>query len=110
MLCNMNQPTRSRGSGAFVLILLATLWAGCDSFGLGGTERSVVPPGPGAPGNPLEIGLDFSVKNDSPYTRTEMILASVPFPQTGYPSLQNLAVNGHETSWLPLQYWADGTV
>ena len=105
----MPQP-RSRGFGAFVLILLVALWTSCDSFGLGGQETSVIPPGPGAPGNPLEIGLAFSVKNDSSYTRTETILASVPFPQSGYPSLQNLAVSGHETSWLPLQYWADGTV
>ncbi|HEU4419426.1 MAG TPA: hypothetical protein VFT55_10835 [Planctomycetota bacterium] len=70
----------------------------------------MVPPGPGAPGNPLEIALQFSAQNDSPYTRTETILASVPFPQGGYPSLQNLVISGHETAWLPLQYWPDGTV
>jgi len=107
---NMIQPSRSRKWGAFVLTVLAAFWASCDSLGLGGSETSVIPPGPGAPGDPLEIGLDFSVKNDSSNARTETILASVPFPQSGYPSLQNLVVSGHETSWLPLQYWADGTV
>jgi hypothetical protein len=112
MLCNMTQPPRYRGFGVFVFVLagLATLSASCDSFGIGGTESSVIPPGPGAPGNPLEIGLDFSVKNDSANARTETILASVPFPQGTYPSLQNLVVSGHGTAWMPLQYWADGTV
>ncbi len=70
------------------------------------------PGGGGGAGNPLSIVLDFSVKNESTTARTETILASVPFPEGGYPESQlaNLVVSGHQTSWLPLQLWADGKV
>ncbi len=70
------------------------------------------PGGPGGTGNPLAIVLDFAVDNAAATPRTETIRASVPFPATGYPESQlaNLVVSGHQTAWLPLQFWADGTV
>jgi hypothetical protein len=99
-------------------VLLATLLAGCGSGG-GDTGNSGNPgdpgsgggPGePGGSGNPLAVVLDFSVDNDAATARTETICASVPFPRGGYPSLANLVVSGHQTAWLPLQHWPDGTV
>ena len=71
--------------------------------------------GPGAPGgqgNPLAVQLDFSVHNESHLARTETIRASVPFPRGGYQpgDLDNMVVSGHQTAWMPLQYWPDGRV
>ncbi len=71
--------------------------------------------GPGAPGgtgNPLEVVLDFSVENDSTFARTETIRASVPFPRGGYTTadLDNMVVSGHQTAWMPMQFWPDGRV
>ena len=71
--------------------------------------------GPGAPGgsgNPLAVVLDFSVDNESSKPRTETVRASVPFPRGGYypGDLDNMVVSGHQTAWLPLQYWPDGRV
>lgn len=71
--------------------------------------------GPGAPGgagNPLDVVLDFIVRNDSQRERTETIQASVPFPEGAYPAsqLSNMVISGHQTAWLPLQYWADGSL
>lgn len=86
---------------------------GGDTGGSGGDPGSGGGPGgPGGTGNPLAVVLDFKVKNDAAVERTETIRASVPFPVTGYPasSLSNLIVSGHQTTWLPLQFWADGTV
>ncbi len=70
------------------------------------------PSGPGGAGNPLAITLDFSVANESTVARTETIQASIPFPAGGYAesALANLVVSGHQTAWLPLQYWPDGKV
>lgn len=70
------------------------------------------PGGPGGSGNPLAIVLDFSVQNEATTERTETICASVPFPEGGYPQSQlaNMVVSGHQTAWLPLQCWADGTL
>jgi hypothetical protein len=70
------------------------------------------PSGPGGTGNPLSIVLDFSVANDATAERTETVCASIPFPEGGYPESQlaNMVVSGHQTAWLPLQYWADGKV
>lgn len=70
------------------------------------------PGGPGGSGNPLAIVLDFSVDNESSLPRTETVRASVPFPQGGYlpEDLDNMVVSGHQTSWQPLQLWADGRV
>ena len=86
----------------------------CGSGGgdTGGSGSGGGPGGPGGTGNPLAIVLDFSVLNDTAVERTETIRASVPFPATGYPQAQlaNLIVSGHQTSWLPMQFWADGTV
>ena len=86
---------------------------GGDTGGSGGDPGSGGGPGgPGGNGNPLAIVLDFSVANGAAVERTETIRASVPFPETGYPASQlgNLIVSGHQTAWLPLQFWADGTV
>ena len=68
--------------------------------------------GAGGAGNPLDIVLDFTVRNGSASSRTETILASVPFPESAYPASQlgNLVVSGYQTAWLPLQYWADGSL
>ncbi|MFY9344679.1 MAG: hypothetical protein WAT39_19455, partial [Planctomycetota bacterium] len=70
------------------------------------------PGGPGGAGNPLAIVLDFSVANEGTVERTETLCTSIPFPEGGYaPStLATMVVSGHQTAWLPLQYWADGTV
>ncbi|HEB52836.1 MAG TPA: hypothetical protein ENI87_06250, partial [bacterium] len=50
--------------------------------------------------------------NDATTARTETVRASVPFPEGAYPasSLQNMVVSGHQTAWLPLQYWSDGSL
>ncbi|MCK5945316.1 MAG: hypothetical protein KAI24_25225, partial [Planctomycetes bacterium] len=70
------------------------------------------PGGPGGTGNPLAVVLDFTVENDSTFARTETVRASVPFPQGGYQpgDLDNMVVSGHQTAWLPLQFWPDGRV
>lgn len=85
---------------------------GAGSGNVGDPGSGGGPGGPGAPGNPLAIVLDFTVANDAAVERTETIRASVPFPFTGYPAAQlsNLIVSGHQTAWMPMQYWADGTV
>ena len=85
----------------------------------GGGEEPAGDPGagggPGAPGgtgNPLSVVLDFSVENDSTFARTETIRASVPFPRGGYTTadLDNMVVSGHQTAWMPMQFWPDGRV
>jgi hypothetical protein len=109
----------SRGTKWALLCAVALVGAcgsgGGESGGSGGggdPGSGGGPGGPGGTGNPLAIVLDFTVKNDSTVERTETIRASVPFPATGYPASQlaNLIVSGHQTSWQPLQFWADGTV
>lgn len=95
------------------LLMIAAAACGSGGEGTGNTGNPGSgggPGGPGGTGNPLDIVLDFSVANESSSARTETIRASVPFPEGGYPSLQSIIVSGHQTSWLPLQYWADGTV
>lgn len=100
------------------LLAVAAFAAACGSGG-GETGGSAGDPGsggggggPGGTGNPLAIVLDFSVVNEAATERTETVCASVPFPATGYPASQlaNLVVSGRQTAWLPLQFWADGTV
>jgi hypothetical protein len=106
-----------------VLLLLAfaacglgtegTSGAGGGAGGGGGDPGSGGgPSGPGGTGQPLNIALDFSVANERPVARTETIQASVPFPQGLYQpaDLANLSVAGHQTAWLLLQQWADGSV
>jgi hypothetical protein len=66
--------------------------------------------GPGGTGNPLDVVLEFAVRNDANTPRTETILASVPFPRGGYANLERLVVSGHQTAWLPMQTWSDGSV
>jgi len=62
------------------------------------------------------VQLSFSVSNPAEESwmssRTETIKASVPFPSGEYlaSDLNNLAVSGKQTSWLPLQYWGDNSV
>ncbi|MBL8728078.1 MAG: hypothetical protein JNM25_06585 [Planctomycetes bacterium] len=68
------------------------------------------PGGPGGIGNPLDVVLEFSVTNEQSTARTETVCASVPFPEHGYQSTANLVVSGHQTAWLPLQQWADGSL
>jgi hypothetical protein len=105
------------------LLALAACGAGSDetggtgnpdgSGGGGGDPGSGGGPGgPGGTGNPLEVVLDFSVDNDAGKARTETIRASVPFPQGGYQpgDLDNMVVSGHQTAWMPLQFWPDGRV
>jgi hypothetical protein len=104
--------------GKWFLVCTLAVAAACGSggTGTGGTGGDPGsgggPGGPGGTGNPLAVVLDFSVFNDTAVERTETVRASVPFPRTGYPAnqLANLIVSGHQTAWLPLQYWADGTV
>ena len=70
------------------------------------------PGGPAGTGNPLAIALEFSVRNESTQDRTETIRATVPFPQGGYTpdDLDNMVVSGHQTAWMPMQFWPDGRV
>lgn len=112
MTCTTNHPVR-RGAHLAALLLLA----GACGVGLDEPRRAHPGPGggplgPGGIGNPLDVVLDFSVENRAPTERTETICASVPFPATGYPPerLTSMVVSGHQTAWLPLQFWADGTV
>lgn len=60
--------------------------------------------------NPRDIPLRFAVANDASVARTETVRASVPFPMGGYYNFGNLAVDGETTAWLPMQYWADGSI
>ena len=85
---------------------------GTSSGGAGGGTSGGGPAGPGGIGNPLPSTLDFKVTNEASTARTETIRASVPFPKGSYTTAQlaNLAISGHQTAWLPLQLWADGTV
>jgi hypothetical protein len=78
----------------------------------GGGSSGGGPAGPGGTGNPLPSTLDFKVTNEAATARTETIRAAVPFPKGGYDpqQLATLGVSGHQTAWLPLQLWADGTV
>ena len=102
-----------RGKGAAVLCTwLAVTACGSGGSAAGSSGSGGGPRGPGGNGNPLSIVLDFAVHNDAATARTETIRASVPFPETGYPAAQlaNLVVSGHQTAWLPLQFWADGSV
>jgi len=100
----------------WLVLLLLGLSAACGSGGEGAGGAAGDPGpgggpgGPGGSGNPLAVVLDFSVKNDATTPRTETIRASVPFPKGGYASLQNIVVSGHQTAWLPLQYWSDNTI
>lgn len=60
---------------------------------------------------PFARTITFKVNNN--YTagvRKETIRASVPFApgQVETSDLDNLVVSGHETAWLPLQYWPSG--
>jgi len=112
MICNEKRRLLHPCWFGAVLLLVA---AGCDLSGSGSTNPvdpgpGVVPPEPVGGRNPLDIVLDFSVRNQSANARTETILASVPFPKGAYANLNNLVVSGHETAWLPLQRWVDGTV
>ena len=117
MICNEKRRLHPCWFG----VLLLTLVAGCDISGAGSGN----PGDPGNPGNPspapypdepeglqnpTDVVLDFSVRNQSTSNRTETILASVPFPKGGQANLSNLVVGGQPTAWLPLQYWADGSV
>ncbi len=89
-------------------LLLAACGAGTETDpGAGGG-----PGGPGGTGNPLDVVLEFQVVNDHAATRTETFCASVPMPKGGYTvaSLQNMVVSGHQTAWVPLQYWPDNTL
>jgi len=67
-------------------------------------------------GTPEPVELSFSVSNPATESwmteRTETIRASVPFPSGEYlvSDLNNLAVSGKQTCWLPLQYWGDNSV
>lgn len=88
--------------------ILAACGAGTDGAGNAGSGGG--PGGPGGTGNPLDVVLEFSVRNNYATERTETIRASVPFPRGGYSSLANIVVSGHQTAWLPLQHWPDGTI
>ncbi|MCR9246789.1 MAG: hypothetical protein NXI31_17285 [bacterium] len=68
------------------------------------------PGGSGGTGNPLAIALEFEVHNERSTERTETIRASIPFPKGGYTSTANLIVSGHQTAWVPMQFWPDGTL
>lgn len=96
-------------------VVLAACGSGGEDTGSGNPGNPGGGGGPGAPGNygdPLSIPLTFSVDNDAGTARSETVMASVPFPEGLYTlgDLDNLVVNGHQTAWLPLQQWADGTV
>ena len=59
---------------------------------------------------PVELGC--SVTNESSVTRTETIRASIPFPRSSYhpADLQSMSIHGHQTAWMPMQIWPDGSV
>ena len=113
MICNEKQRLlQPCWLGALLLVVMA---AACDLSGSG--SGSPIDPGPVGPPpepvggrNPLDIILDFTVRNQAATERTETIFASVPFPKGAYGNLRDVVISGHETAWLPLQRWADGTV
>ena len=68
------------------------------------------PGAPGSPGNPLAVTLEVTAHNHYSAERTETVCVSVPFPEGGYPDLDNVVVSGHQTAWNVMQRWPDGTV
>lgn len=102
-------PARApRRGAAWLLPGTALLALGCgasvEDTGGGGIG------GPRLPGNPTSIPLEFTVRNESAFARTETIRASVPFPQGARASLGDVVVTGKQTAWQVLQRWPDGTV
>jgi len=93
------------------IALLSTSW-GCSAGEVENPGAGGGPGGPGATGNPLDVVLEFAVANDHSTARTETFCASVPMPKGGYTqtSLNNMIVSGHQTAWMPLQFWPDTTV
>lgn len=63
-------------------------------------------------GDPFSIPLEFKIFNEAQTARVETFQVSIPFPEGGYPAsqLSSLIVSGFQTAWIPLQYWADGTL
>lgn len=106
MTCIREMTRRAGHSAGTVLLILA---AGCSGGG-GADAGGGGGGGSSGEGNPLAISLDFEVTNESGTERTETVRASIPFPKGGYTSLSNLIVSGHQTAWLPMQVWSDGTV
>ena len=94
---------RTIGSSALFLsvCLLAAIFVACSGGGV------VQGDGPGAVPLPP---IDFTVVNHHAQPRTETFVVSVPFPEHVCRSTEDLAVVGFETTWLTLQYWADGSV
>jgi len=66
----------------------------------------------GAANAPLPVALDCTVANGSDVTRVETLRASIPFPRSSYQpaDLQSMSIDGHETAWMPMQTWPDGSV
>lgn len=93
-------------------VVLAVLLAACSAGTLEDPGAGGGPGGPGGNGNPLDVVLEFSVTNDHTTERTETFCASVPMPKGGYTvtSLDSMVVSGHQTAWLPLQFWPDNTL
>ena len=62
--------------------------------------------------DPLPVELGCSVANESSVTRAETIRASIPFPRSSYQpaELQSMSIDGHQTAWMPMQTWPDGSV
>lgn len=60
----------------------------------------------------LPVALGCSVANESSVTRAETIRASIPFPRSSYQpaDLQRMSIDGHQTAWMPMQTWPDGSV
>ncbi|GAB4153282.1 MAG: hypothetical protein Fur0037_22090 [Planctomycetota bacterium] len=109
----MKNTTKARWHlGVLAAIAAACSSGGGDSGTTGGGDPGTGggPGGSGGTGNPLAVALEFTVRNEAAAARTETILASVPFPEGGYPTLDRVAVSGHQTAWRVLQRWPDGTV
>lgn len=100
-----------RGMLVLVAIALGALPGKAQSAGgyLGLGERGSAA-GPYAPGDPLGLPLEFTIRNEQPAARTETFRASVPFPRGACFALDHLSVDGHSTAWQVLQRWPDGSV
>ena len=102
-----------RRSGSHLgLALLCTLVA-CSSGGDGGDAGGGGGGGGGGPvGRPGALRIDpvFGVTNHHASTRTETVRASIPFPRGMVLTLEAFTVEGHQTAWMPMQHWPDGSV
>lgn len=118
-------PRRLHGAALALSVGSALLLQGCGAAGgdtgsaggssgtSGGGSFSAVPVvGQGARGPVVASGWmpQFTAANAYGGTRTETVMASVPFPYGHHTSTNGLTVVGRTTAWRVLQRWGDQSI